>query len=250
MADAGTARPGIGGAGGAIVRQRPLAFGAADLRDYLLGRVPFARILHDRSVTRYLPRLRGRVLELGAGRHDYRAHAAAAESYVRSDYVANPADGRIAIDATDIAFQDGSFDSVVCMSALEHIRDYPRALAEMHRILKPGGRLFLCVPWLFPYHGAPHDYHRFTVPALQAHLAAFEILEIEAVGNFWLSLAMFLQRPAWSRSAAAKATRPHDGLLRLIGAGFILAGRNRDEPDDNHALLYSCLCRKPAAGGA
>lgn len=226
-------------------RQRPIRISLRDLRDYLLYRIPLARVIHDRSVLRYLPALRGRTLELGAGRHDYSVHAKGTGDYIRSDYQADQQDGRIAINATAIDFPDASFDSVVCMSALEHIRDYPAALSEMHRVLKPGGQLLLCVPWLFPYHGAPDDYHRFTASALRAHLSRFQIAEFEAVGNYWLSLAMFLQRPVWSRPAKNKATRFYDPGLRLIGAAFILAGRNRSAADDNYALLYTCLCRKP-----
>lgn len=226
--------------------QRPIEIGNADIWAYLRATVPFARILHDRSVLRYLPKLVGRTLELGAGVHDYSGFATGTSSYQRSDYRENKRDGRIAVDATDIQFEDASFDSIVCMSALEHIKDYPQALSEMYRVLKPGGQLFLCVPWLFPYHGAPDDFHRFTSSALKSHLRGFEIEEMEAVGNFWLSQAMFLQRPIWSRTEQAKKTRPYDLLLRLIGLAFILAGRRRNGPDDNYALLYSCLCRKPA----
>ncbi|MEM9128157.1 MAG: class I SAM-dependent methyltransferase [Pseudomonadota bacterium] len=229
-------------------RQRPIRITLRDMRDYLLYRIPLARVIHDRSVLRYLPRLRGRALELGAGRHDYSAYALETDAYIRSDYQPDTRDDRIAIDATAIDFPDASFDSIICMSALEHICDYPAALAEMHRVLKPGGQLLLCVPWLFPYHGAPDDYHRFTASALRVHLAQFEITEFEAVGNYWLSLAMFLQRPIWSRPAQNKRSRFYDPLLRAIGVVFLLAGRNRSARDDNYALLYTCLCRKPENG--
>ncbi len=226
-------------------RQVPIPLGMGDLRDYLFYRIPFARVLHDRSVGRHLPRLRGRALELGAGKHNYAPLATGTSEYIRSDYQPDPADGRIGVDATRTGFDDASVDSVICMSALEHIGDYPAALSEMFRILRPGGQLLLCVPWLFPYHGAPDDYHRFSASALRSHLHRFEITEFEAVGNYWLSLAMFLQRPVWSRPPGNRATRFYDPLLRLIGGAFLLAGRNRREADDNYALLYTCLCRKP-----
>lgn len=234
----------------APVEQQPIPLSLGDLRDYLLYRVPLARVIHDRSVGQFLPRLSGRALELGAGKHHYAALATGTSDYIRSDYTADAGDGRIAIDATDIAFPNASFDSVVCMSTLEHIADYTAALSEMHRILVPGGQLLLCVPWLFPYHGAPDDYHRFSASALHRHLGEFEIDAFVAVGNFWLSQAMMLQRPVWSRPPGDRNARIYDPALRLIGTAFALAGRNQTGPDDNHALLYTCLCRKPLSAVA
>lgn len=46
-------------------------------------------------------------------------------------------------DAHDLAFDDGSFDTVVCTFSLCNIPDTDRALGEMHRVLRPGGRLIL-----------------------------------------------------------------------------------------------------------
>lgn len=46
-------------------------------------------------------------------------------------------------DAHDLPFTDGSFDSVVCTLSLCNIPDVDRAVSEMKRVLKPGGRLIL-----------------------------------------------------------------------------------------------------------
>lgn len=48
---------------------------------------------------------------------------------------------QMAADA--LGFEDGRFDKVVTICVLEHIHDDRRALSEMHRVLRPGGRLVL-----------------------------------------------------------------------------------------------------------
>lgn len=228
-------------------RQTPLHFGWRDLLAYLRYDAILARVIHDQSVIPQLARLSGRALELGAGRHDYSTFAPLCSEYIRSDFKPPKGDPRIAIDATAIAFPDASFDAVVCMSTLEHIQAYDKVLAEVWRVLKPGGRFLLCVPWVFPWHGAPDDYHRFSATALRSMLSGYELETFEAVGNHWLTQAMFLQRPTWSRTKAAAATRWYDLLLRLVGIAFLLAGRGSDGEDDNYALLYTCVGVKPAA---
>lgn len=56
-----------------------------------------------------------------------------------------------------IPLPDGCADVVTCFTVLEHVPDEAAALAEMRRVLKPGGRLLISVPnrwWIFETHGA------------------------------------------------------------------------------------------------
>ncbi len=45
-----------------------------------------------------------------------------------------------------LPFKDGAFDQVVCLDYLEHVDDDDGTLAEIRRVLKPGGRLMLITP--------------------------------------------------------------------------------------------------------
>ncbi len=50
------------------------------------------------------------------------------------------------VDIQDLPFGDNSWAYIVCSHVLEHIPDDERALAELRRVLRPGGILVLCVP--------------------------------------------------------------------------------------------------------
>lgn len=50
-------------------------------------------------------------------------------------------------DVTALSYRDAVMDAVVCQDVLEHVPDYRAALRELVRVLKPGGRLVLTVPF-------------------------------------------------------------------------------------------------------
>lgn len=51
-------------------------------------------------------------------------------------------------DAADLEFADGSFDAAVSTQVYEYVADMPKALGELHRVLRPGGRaLILDTDW-------------------------------------------------------------------------------------------------------
>ncbi|MCC5982249.1 MAG: class I SAM-dependent methyltransferase [Oceanicaulis sp.] len=73
-------------------------------------------------------------------------------------------------DAGRLPFADASFDVVICCEVLEHLPDVDAALAEITRVLKPGGRFALSVPRYWPekicwtlsteYHNTPGGHVR------------------------------------------------------------------------------------------
>ncbi len=73
------------------------------------------------------------------------------------------------------------YDFVVCTEVLEHTLRPWDAIAEIRRILKPGGLLFLSVPFNFRIHGPLPDCWRFTEHGLRTLLGRFTILELDAV---------------------------------------------------------------------
>lgn len=75
----------------------------------------------------------------------------------------------------------GRFDCIFCTEVLEHTLQPFHAVAELRRLLAPGGVLVLSVPFNLRIHGPLPDCWRFTEHGLRALLDEFEILSLEAV---------------------------------------------------------------------
>ncbi|KOR29987.1 hypothetical protein TI04_07295, partial [Achromatium sp. WMS2] len=69
-----------------------------------------------------------------------------------------------------------------------------KALAEIHRVLKPGGRLYLSVPFFYPIHDAPYDFLRFTIHGLHHLFQAnkFSVIREVAQGNFLITIMQLI----------------------------------------------------------
>lgn len=59
-----------------------------------------------------------------------------------------------------------TFDTIFCVSVLEHIPNIFKASENISKLLRPNGSLFISVPFIHRYHGYPADYWRFTPQAL------------------------------------------------------------------------------------
>lgn len=96
-------------------------------------------------------------------------------------------------DASNLPFKTKSFDVVLLFEVLEHIGSDGQALREIRRILSPGGRLYISVPFVYPVHDAPNDYRRFTIHGVRLLLgeAGFELKkEIQHGNSFVTALQM------------------------------------------------------------
>jgi SAM-dependent methyltransferase len=86
-----------------------------------------------------------RVLHVGPGESVGRWIA----SHDRIEYLSVDLASPVAMmraDVTDLPLEDESFDVVLCIHVLEHVPDDRAALAEMHRVLRPGGEAVFQVP--------------------------------------------------------------------------------------------------------
>ncbi len=87
-------------------------------------------------------------------------------------------------DIHDLPFAENSRDAILCLAVLEHVENPIKAVSELHRVLKPGGKLLLYVPFLYYYHaekGYYGDYWRFTYDTLQMFARPFSKWDIVPV---------------------------------------------------------------------
>jgi SAM-dependent methyltransferase len=83
---------------------------------------------------------------------------------------------------------DNSIDAIICKAVLEHVERPIDAANEMHRVLKPGGKCLVYVPFLYSYHaheGVYKDFYRYTLDGIKYLFRNFSEIEISPVrGRF------------------------------------------------------------------
>lgn len=84
----------------------------------------------------------------------------------------------------------GTFDNALCFNTIEHIFNTKNLLEQSNKILNKDGRFIGCVPFLYPYHADPDDFHRYTFSALKKLFEEnkFKEIKIMEVGHGPLTL--------------------------------------------------------------
>ena len=126
----------------------------------------------------------GTVIDVGCGAAPYRAlfeHATyiGVEVATASQYGSAKSGADVLYDGRALPFADASANFVLCNQVLEHVFEPAPFLRELHRILRPDGRLLMTVPFVWDEHEQPYDFARYSSFGL-AHLArtaSFEVVE-------------------------------------------------------------------------
>lgn len=200
-----------------------------------------------------------RVLDAGAGECIY-APLFEGRRYVATDRGVGDAGWDYAkldalADLERAPFRSGAFDAVLCTETLEHVARPGRVLAELGRVLRPGGTLALSVPFLHPVHQAPHDYYRYTPYGLRHLLAeaGFDRVEVTPSGGYFTYLRDQLGDFAAhlplgvSSKPGSWLSWPYRLLARISAAELrALVGvlRRLDDPG-TRPLQYFVIARRP-----
>jgi SAM-dependent methyltransferase len=83
----------------------------------------------------------------------------------------------------NLSFASESIGTVIMLDTLEHVENPFISVAEILRVLKPGGFLLMTSVMLFPIHDYPSDYWRFTPNAFKLLLANYDLSVIGYQGE-------------------------------------------------------------------
>jgi SAM-dependent methyltransferase len=153
---------------------------------------------------------------------------------------------------------DSSFDAIVCTEVLEHVPDPCAALAELRRLLTPGGYLCLTVPFMLGVHES-QDHTRFTASGLRqvCERAGLEIVVITpryglpmTLWSILWAIALRLAHPQRGLPLAQAVGRFALGapmLTLAVGAFLPLRALDALDRTQEFTLGYAALARRPQA---
>ena len=127
----------------------------------------------------------GRLLDVGCGTKPY-ATLFPSWEFIGIDVPdsGRPVEGKEVdawFDGLTIPYADESFDAILCTEVLEHAVEPDRLVGEMWRVLRPGARMLVTVPFMWGEHEVPFDFRRYSREGIRGLLErrGFEILDLQ-----------------------------------------------------------------------
>lgn len=130
-----------------------------------------------------------KILDLGCGYKPFQSlfpH----DQYIGVDMSLNSFADVIA-DNHNLPFKDNVFDVVIITEVLEHCVNEYQVINELRRVAKNQALVYLTLPFIFPLHGIPYDFQRFTKYKLEQLFKQDKIILLKESNNIFASLFIF-----------------------------------------------------------
>jgi SAM-dependent methyltransferase len=143
----------------------------------------------------------------------------------------------VVADAYALPYADGSVDSVLCWAVIEHLEFPDRAVAEMHRVLKPDGLALLTTPFLQAFHAYPNHFQNLTVVGQNRMLERAGFV-VESSGAIGATFALIDLGSVYLRSFLPGRILPGviARLLRLLAVATAPLDRRLAQHPNGHVL--------------
>lgn len=196
----------------------------------------------------------GYLLDLSCGNKPYENwYSAVTEKSIGCDIIQS-SENRVDVicPATELAFPDQTFDTILCTQVLEHVFEQQKMINEAYRVLKPGGKLILTVPFVWPLHEEPYDFFRVSKYGLRSLMetSGFHVQELKANGGKWAATLQLLNHTVHStfkyKTFRAKLMKILFVELRFTWLINKLAiWLDKRYFDDSFTLNYLVIAQKP-----
>ena len=158
----------------------------------------------------------------------------------------------VAAFVTEMPFKDNSIDRISSNSLFEHVAYPHEIIKESFRILRPGGMMYVNVPFVFTQHGCPHDYLRY-VPEYFQHVCrdvGFEVVysDVSSSSGLYYTLHNSLKAAIVSTNTTpeeATAMRTLHMLGLLLLAALSPFDRYFQGEGRNFSTSTECFAIKP-----
>lgn len=188
----------------------------------------------------------GRLLDVGCGNRPYESALREVTTYIGIDVNHQTGLPTVSGLAYALPFANDSFDTVFSTQTLEHVEEPQRAVAEMARVLRPGGYLILTAPQTWRLHEQPYDFFRYTRFGLQylVEQPGLRLVQLHAQGGVWATVGQIInnaihKRFAWQLPIYARY------MIFLIN-NLVFGTLDRVWVDTDETINYMVIAQKAA----
>jgi SAM-dependent methyltransferase len=151
------------------------------------------------SIKKEAEKLSGDILDFGCATKPYQYLFKNAKSYIGLDienegHLHENEGVDVFYDGKTIPFEDAHFDAIFTSEVFEHVFDIDEIIPEIKRVLKPGGKMLVTVPFAWNEHEVPNDFGRYTSFGIQhlLHKHGFKVLNYKKSGHFAAVIAQLV----------------------------------------------------------
>jgi len=147
----------------------------------------------------------------------------------------------------NIPLAPNCLDGIIIRGVLEHVETPDKAVEELRRVLKPGGRIYSSIPFMQAFHPSPGDFQRYTVQGIERLFSQFEKIDCSITRGsgssfVWIGREYFAQLLSLNNMTLYKmwklffgwALQPfkytdhllnHHRMAHMAASGFTFIGR-------------------------